>query len=84
MYKVYWADKPPGPELVVRKDQLARRQYRRLDDALGWARRVREEGGIAWLIEGDGTRLNRDAIVDALGRSEHAQPAPGALAKGVG
>src|SRR5436853_6334727 len=76
MYKIYWADGPVGPEIVVRKRHLPRRQYRRVEDALGWARRVAAEGGTAWLIEGDdGTRLGRHEIADLVEALPRAQDA---------
>jgi hypothetical protein len=48
------------------KPMLSPRIYQELDDALGWALRLRRIGGVSWEIEGsEGSHLSR-AEIDAI------------------
>src|SRR5262249_37800367 len=58
----------PGP---LERSRLPFREFNSLDDALGWAHRIRQHGSVAFLIEGDdGTRLFKTDIASALAHGE--------------
>jgi hypothetical protein len=67
-YRVYSGPKgSPDPSPLEKSESLFK-EFTTLDDALSWARHLERSGRIPLLIEGDdGTRMNRRAIVDALG-----------------
>lgn len=61
---VYWTrGGVTESEFLANKARLQPAAYHELDDALGWARNVNKNGGIAWLIAcHDGTNLARSEI----------------------
>jgi hypothetical protein len=67
-YRVYSGPKGSPDPLPLEKSESLFKEFTTLDDALSWARHLAGSGRIPLLIEGDdGTRMNRRAIVDALG-----------------
>jgi hypothetical protein len=64
------ASKSPTPD-ALKRSRLLSREFQTLDDALGWAHRIKQHGSIAFLIEGDdGTRLSKTDIASALAHRE--------------
>ena len=60
------ASKSPTPDPLERS-RLPFREFGTLDEALGWAHRIKQHGNVAFLIEGDdGTRLAKTEIATAL------------------
>jgi hypothetical protein len=50
------------------------KEFAALDDALSWARHVKQDGRVPLLLEGDdGTQMDRRAIADALGVGQREQ-----------
>ena len=50
------------------------KEFAALDDALSWARHVKQGGRVPLLIEGDdGTQMDRRSIADALGAGQREQ-----------
>ena len=71
MFRVYSG--PRGSEAVpaLEKSRWLYKEFGALDDALGWARHVNENGRVALLIEGDdGTHLTKTEISATLRRPE--------------
>ena len=71
MYRVYSG--PRGSEAVpaIEKSKWLYKEFGALDDALGWARHVNNNGRVALLIEGDdGTRLTKAEIAATLTHPE--------------
>jgi hypothetical protein len=70
-YTVYWTDAAVSEaEFLANGQSVRSANYDELDDALGWARRVNNNIGIAWLISGyDGTRLTRSEIEKLVRKS---------------
>jgi hypothetical protein len=67
-YRVYSGPKGSGEISPLAKEQMLFKELATLDDALSWARHVKQTARVPLLIEGDdGTRLDRHAIGDALG-----------------
>jgi hypothetical protein len=68
--KVY-IGKPGEAISPLEKDRWLYKEFVLLDEALGWARRVKQNGGVPLLIEGDdGTQLTKREIADALQHHE--------------
>lgn len=66
-YKTYWTDTiVPEADFLANKNTLMEKAYAELDDALAFARDVNDSGGIAWAIEGRGSRLSRREIEDTI------------------
>ena len=66
-YRVYSG--PRGSQSIspLEKDRHLFKEFTSLDEAMGWARRLNNDGRVALLIEGDdGTRLTKQQIVTAL------------------
>jgi hypothetical protein len=64
------ASKSPIPDALERS-LLPFQEFNTLDDALGWAHRIKQHGNVAFLIEGDdGTRLTKTDITSALAHQE--------------
>ncbi len=64
---------PRGSEEIspVHKDRYLYKELSSLDEALGWARHLHNDGHVALLIEGDdGTKLTKREIAAALGHPE--------------
>ena len=67
-FRVFSGPKGSDDVSAATKEQMLFKEFTSLDDALSWARHVRQDGRVPLLIEGDdGTRLDRRAIADALG-----------------
>src|SRR5712691_1571878 len=76
---VYWTrGGVTESEFLANKTNLQPAEHHELDDALGWARNVNKNGGIAWLIAcHDGTNLTRseiEKIVRKRGRELAGRP----------
>jgi hypothetical protein len=57
---------------ATQKDRWLFKEYGGLDEALGWAQHVNQNGGVALLIEGDdGTIMHKQEIASALGSRAH-------------
>ncbi|MEA3028369.1 MAG: hypothetical protein QOF91_3654 [Alphaproteobacteria bacterium] len=70
-YRVYSG--PPGSDTVppLEKERWLYKEFGLLDEALGWARHVKDAGRVALLIEGDdGTQLTKREISAALQHPE--------------
>ena len=70
-YRVYSG--PRGSQSIspLDKDRHLYKEFSVLDDAMGWARHINNNGRVALLIEGDdGTRLTKQQIVTALKHPE--------------
>lgn len=78
MYRVYSG--PAGAEFgPLDKSRHLFKSFDNLDEAIGWAHRVRETGRVAFLIEGDdGTHIDRQQLAKALKHreSERARHVP--------
>jgi hypothetical protein len=73
-FRVYSGPKGSAEIVPIEKSQMLFKQFSLLDEALSWARHLERSGRIPLLIEGDdGTRMNRRAIVDALGVGQREQ-----------
>jgi hypothetical protein len=67
-FRVFSGPKGSDDVSAVNKEQMLFKEFTSLDEALSWARHVRQGDRVPLLIEGDdGTRLDRRAIADALG-----------------
>ncbi len=67
-FRVFSGPKGSDDVSAATKEQMLFKEFTSLDEALSWARHVRQGGRVPLLIEGDdGTRLDRRAIADALG-----------------
>jgi hypothetical protein len=73
-YRVYSG--PRGTEAIspLDKGRLLYKEYGSLDEALGWARHIKDRGGVVVLIEGDdGTTLSKFDVANALWNGEPDQ-----------
>jgi hypothetical protein len=68
---------PRGSETLspLDKDRHLFKEFATLDEALGWARHLNDNGRVALLVEGDdGTRLTKQQIVVALQQARAHDP----------
>ncbi|MBN8964268.1 MAG: hypothetical protein J0H89_02570 [Rhizobiales bacterium] len=76
-YRVYSG--PPGSEMVspLEKERWLYKEFRLLDEALSWARHLKNHGRVALLIEGDdGTRITKREIAAELRHPDEDDHAP--------
>jgi hypothetical protein len=67
-FRVFSGPKGSVDVSAMSKEQMLFKEFASLDDALSWARHLKQGGRLPLLIEGDdGTRMDRRAIADALG-----------------
>ena len=73
-YRVYSGPKGSGSITPLAKEQMLYKEFSSLDEALSWSRHVTRDGRVPLLLEGDdGTRMDRQAIGDALGVGQREQ-----------
>jgi len=68
---------PRGSESLppLEKDRHLYKEFATLDEALGWARHLNDNGRVALLVEGDdGTRLTKQQITATLQHAEARDP----------
>jgi hypothetical protein len=72
-FRLWWGLAKTQEEFAARKPSWMPRVADSLDEALWWAMKVNDLGlEIAWEIEGDdGTRLDRQEIVEMVRRRRH-------------
>jgi hypothetical protein len=67
-YRVFSGPKGTADISPFTKQQMLFKEFNSVDEALWWARHLRQSGRVALLIEGDdGTHLDRREIGEALG-----------------
>ncbi len=67
-YRVYSGPKGSGDVSPIAKEQMLFKEVSNLDEALSFARHLKQTGRVPLLVEGDdGTRMNKREIDDALG-----------------
>jgi hypothetical protein len=70
-YRVYSGPRGSHSIAPLDKDRHLYKEFGVLDEAMGWARHINNNGRVALLIEGDdGTRLTKRQIVAALKHPE--------------
>jgi hypothetical protein len=73
-YRVYSGPKGSGQISPLAKEQMLYKEFSVLDEALAWALHLDRDGRLPLLLEGDdGTRMDRRAIVNALGVGHREQ-----------
>jgi hypothetical protein len=67
-YRVYSGPKGSGEISPMVKEQMLYKELSTMDEALSWARHLKQTGRVPLLIEGDDqTHMNKREIDEALG-----------------
>jgi hypothetical protein len=67
-YRVYSGPKGSGEISPMAKEQMLYKELSTMDEALSWARHLKQTGRVPLLIEGDDqTHMNKREIDEALG-----------------
>jgi hypothetical protein len=73
-YRVYSGPKGSGEISLIAKEQMLFKEVSTLDEALSFARHLKQTGRVPLLIEGDDeTSMNKREIDDALGVGQREQ-----------
>ena len=73
-YRVYSGPKGSGEISPMAKEQMLFKELPTIDEAMSWARHLKQTGRVPLLIEGDDeTRMNKREIDEALGVGQHEQ-----------